>query len=246
MATPQYLVKYNNYTLPGFAQRESFDSILNIADHYAAYRDGSDSEDTGLANKALTVDMKVWEQDYITCKEQVRLAATMARSTKTFAPLYVGYTDKHYMAMTKSITTQKDAGTSVRTKDYSIEFECRPWLVGEVEHELTGTGTIDTDQVSRTISDGGFSPTVVTVTGTDVTISGYTSTGEFTGYVEVSGAVASLIIDSEAFTAYQGTTNMNSSMLTTDYQLSVGPGKTYFEITGASSCTIKYYNRWYI
>lgn len=246
MVTPAYLVKYNDYTLPGFAQQESIDSVLNIADHYAAYVDGSNSEDTGLSNKALTVAMKVWEQDYMTCKDQVRLAATMARSTRTFAPLYIGYTDKHYMAMTKSITTQKDAGTSVKTLDYSVEFECKPWLIGEVERELTGTGTIDTDQVSRSISNGGFSPTTVTVTGTDVTISGYTSTGEFTGYVAISGAVAGLIIDSEAFSAYQGETNMNSSMITVDYRLNVGPGKTYFAITGASVCSIKYYDRWYL
>lgn len=247
MVTPVYLVKYNTYTLPGFAQRESMDSISNIADHYAAYIDGSISEDLGLANKQLTLTMKVWEQDYMTCKDQVQLAATMLRSTRGFAPLYVGYSDKHYMAMTKTVSQNKDAGTSVRTLDYEIEFECKPWLEGETLHTLTGTTTVDTDSVGRTISNGGWTPTIVTVTGTNVTVSGYTSTGEYTGYISISGAVTGLVIDSEAFTALDGSNNnMNTYLKTIDYRLYVGPGKTNFAITGASSCEIKYYDRWYI
>lgn len=184
----------------------------------------------------------------MTCKDQVRLAATMVRSTRDFAPLYIGYTDKHYMAMGKSVTTDKEAGTAVRTLDYEVQFECRPWLIGEVLHELIGTTTVDTDSVGRTINNGGFTPTTVTVTGTNITISGYTSTGEFTGFISVSGTVTDLVIDSEAFTATtsSGTVNMNTYMSTVDYRLNVGPGKTTFDITGASSCEISYYDRWYI
>jgi hypothetical protein len=242
-----YPVIFNGYQLPGYVQSESFDSILNIADHSAPYIDGSNSEDVGLANKVLSLKLKVWEQDYVTCKQQVRLASSMLRSTKNYAQLSVGSTDTvkpYYMALTKSITEQKDAGTSVRTLDYDVEFNCKPWLYGTTQHTLTGTGTITTDSVARDLYSGGWTPTIVTVTGTNVTVSGYTSTGENTGYISIAGAVAGLVIDTEAFTAIQGGVNKNGSMLSADYRMYVGTGKTSFDITGASSCSISYYDRW--
>jgi len=244
---PQYLAKFNGHVLPGYVQRESFDSELNISAHYGAYIDGSNSEDTGLANKNVQLRLKVWEQDYITCKQQIELAATMLRSVRgKFAPLYIGYTDRYYTAMTKSISTDKAAGESVKLAEYEASFECKPWITSDALYTLSGTGLIDTDQVSRTIINGSMTPTVVTLTGTDVTISGYTDTGDFTGYFAVSGAMVDLIIDSESFTATAAGENMNSNMLTVDYQLNVGVGKTNFLITGASSCSIKYYDRWYL
>jgi hypothetical protein len=111
---------------------------------------------------------------------------------------------------------------------------------------LTGTGTIDTDQVTRTIDDGGWTPTRITVTGTNVTISGYTATGEFAGFVSVSGAVTNLVIDSDAFTATIGGLNANDRMRWVDYRTYIGPAKTIFVTTGASSMTVEYNNRWYI
>jgi hypothetical protein len=244
---PQYLAQFNGIVLPGYVQNESFDSELNIADHYAAYVDGSISEDTGLANKNVSIRLKVWEQDYLTCKQQIELAATVLRSVRgKFAPLYVGYTDRYYTAMTKSISMDKTAGESVKLAEYEAQFECKPWITSTTLHTLTGTGLIDTDQVSRTLANGSQSPTIVTVTGTDVTISGYTDMGEFTGFISVSGSVAGLVIDSEAFTATANGENMNNNMLTVDYQLNVGVGKTNFLITGASSCSIDYYDRWYL
>jgi hypothetical protein len=245
---PQYLAKFDGHVLPGYVQSESFDSELNIADHYAAYIDGSISEDTGLANKAVSIRFKVWEDDYLSCKEQIQLAATMLRSVRNkFAPLYVGYTDRHYMAMTKSINMAKSAGESVKLAEYDVAFECKPWIIGDTLRTLTGTGTISTDQVNRDIYNGSTTPTVVTITGSNVTISGYTETGDFTGYFAVSGDVIDLVVNSENFTAYTASgTNMNESMLTVDYQLHVGVGKTNFLITGASDCTIEYYDRWYL
>lgn len=243
---PQYLVKFNNYTPPGYAQNESFDSTMNITQHYGAYIDGSLSEQTGLANKVLTLSMKIWDTDYLVAKTQVEQAATMLRSKRGFAPLYVQFSDKHYDALVKTVKTQKQAGTSVRILDYDIEFECRPWLIDDSTKTLTGTGTIDTDQVGRTIDDGGWTPTVLTVTGTNVTVSGYTATGQFTGFISVSGSVTNLVVDTEAFTATIGGVNANGQMLSTDYQLFVGPERTYFDIQGASSCTIQYNDRWYI
>lgn len=243
----EYLIKYNTYTLPGYSQRESLPSDMNITSHYAVYADGSLSEYTGLQNKNISITMKVWEQDYLTCKDQVELAATMVRSKRSgFAPLYVQYSDRHYDAMTQSIKVEKSAGDSVRTLEYVVEFEAKPWLESDATHTLTGTGTVNTDSVGRTISNGGWTPTTVTVTGTNVTISGYTVNGDFAGFVSVSGAVTNLVIDSDAFTATIGGVNKNSLMKWAEYRTYVGPDKTFFVITGASSCTIDYHDRWYI
>jgi hypothetical protein len=245
----QYLAKYNSYILPGYVQEESFDSSMNIAAHQAPYVDGSLSEYVGLQNKVLALKLKVWEQDYQTCKDQVELGATYLRSKKAgFADLYVQYSDRHYEALTESIRVEKTAGqSSPRTLEYDVQFSCRPWLIEDAIKIITGTGTINTDQVSRTINDGGWTPTVITVTGTDVTISGYTDTIPFTGYINITGAVTGMIIDAENMTAEISGVNRNDLMINqVDYSMFVGPDKTYFNITGASSCSISYHNRWYI
>jgi hypothetical protein len=243
---PQYLAKYNGYILPGYVQNESFDSIMNIADHYGAYIDGSLSEETGLSNKSLTLSLRIWDCDYLTAKKQVELAATMLRSWRLgFAPLYVQFTDRHYMALVKSIKMQKQAGTSVRILDYDIEFECKPWAISDTQRTISGTGSTDTDQVSRTIDNGGWTPTIVNVSGSDVRIIGNTATQQ-TGVLTITGSVTNLIVDTELFTATMGGLNANSYIANTDYRLYVGPEKTTFTITGASSCDIQYFDRWYI
>lgn len=242
-----YIARYNSHTLPGYVQQEQLENSANIAAHYAPFADGSESEYTGLQNKMLSLTLKVWEPDYLSCKNEVQKAATMLRSKKNgFAPLYVQYSDRYYEAMTRKISEDKVAGTSVRTLEYNVDFECRPWLVSVSGHTITGTGTINTDQVSRTIDNGGWTPTIVTITGTNVTISGYTSTGDQAGYISVSGAVTGLVINSEDFTAEISGINKNNIMRATDYRLYVGPGKTYFTSTGASSVSITYQDRWYI
>lgn len=243
----QYLAQYNSFVLPGYVQNESFDSTMNIAGHQAPFADGSESEYTGLQNKQLTLTLKVWEQDFLTCSQQIQLAATYVRSKKSgFAPLYVQYTDRHYEAMTQSIKKENTAGRSVKLQEYQVEFECKPWLISDTLYTLSGSSTIDTDQVARTISDGGWTPTKITVTGTNVTISGYTQYGEQAGFVSVSGAVTNLVIDSDEFTAKIGSTNKNNVMKNAEYRTYIGPGKTTFVVTGASSCVIQYNNRWYI
>jgi hypothetical protein len=243
----QYLAQYNTYQLPGYVQNEAFDSVANIANHYAPFADGSLSEYTGLQNKVLSLTLKVWEPSYLACKTEVSKAATMLRSKKTgFAPLYVHYTDRYYEALTQSVKEEKTAGTSVRTLEYQVQFECKPWITSVSGYSLSGTGTIDTDSVGRTIDDGGWTPTRITVTGTNVTISGYTATGDFAGYVSISGAVTSMVIDSDAMTATIGGLNANDRMRWADYRTYVGPGKTFFVTTGASSMTLQYNNRWYL
>lgn len=242
-----YLARYNSLQLPGYVQSESFDSSMNIASHQAAFADGSESEYTGLQNKVLSLRLKVWEQNYLACKEQVQLGATMLRSKRnTFAPLYVQYTDRHYDAMVTRVSMQKDVPSSTRTLEYEAQFECKPWLVGEVSHTVTGTGTINTDGVGRTISNGGWTPTTITLTGTNITLSGYTATGDFAGFMSVTGSVTNLIVNTENYTATIAGVNANAQMAWADYRVYAGPGKTYFTSTGASSVSINYYDRWYI
>lgn len=243
----QYLARYNDYVLPGYVQNEQFESSMAIASHEAPFADGSNSEYTGLANKMLSLTLKVWECDYITVKNEVEKAATYLRSKRSgFAPLNVQYSDRYYSALVQRIGLTKDAGTSVRTGDYVIQFEAKPWLYSYSGFSLTGTGTIDTDQVSRTIEDGGWTPATVTLTGTDITVSGYTSAGDFAGFISVSGSVTGLVINSDEFTAKISGVNANDKMRWADYRLYVGPGKTFFTTTGASSMTIQYQNRWYL
>lgn len=243
----QYLARYNTYQLPGYVQSESFDSQMNIAAHYGAYIDGSSSEETGLANKQLTLTLKVWEQNYLTCKQQIETAATMLRSSRSgFAPLYVQSSDRHYDALVKSIKTDKQVPSSVRILEYSVDFECKPWAIENSTQTLTGTNIIDTDQVGRTIDDGGYTPTIVDVTGSNITIQGNINSGASTGLITISGAVTNMIVDTEKFTATMGGINRNDLMTTVDYRLYVGPEKTTFTIDGATDCTISYSNRWYI
>lgn len=243
----QYLARYNGYTLPGYVQEETIDSMANIATHSAPYADGSLSEYTGLENKQLSLTLKVWEQDYLSCKLEVGKAATILRSKRNgFAPLYLQYSDRYYEAMTTAIRAAKTAGTAVRTLDYQVDFSCKPWLTSISGHVLSGTTTVTTDSVGRTISDGGWTPTTITVTGTNVTVSGYTATGDFTGFMSISGAVTNMIIDTANYESTISGLNANNRMRWTDYQMFVGPAKTSFDITGASACTIVYSDRWYL
>lgn len=245
--SPQYLAKYNEYQLPGYVQQEQIESTMNIANHYGEYADGSNSEYTGLQNKLLSLTLKVWECDYPTAKNEVQKAATYFRSRKQgWAKLNVMYSDRYYWALAQKIGIEKTAGTSVKQLEYQVQFECKPWLIGTSGYTLTGTGTVTTDSVGRTIEDGGWTPTRITVTGTNVTISGYTETGEFAGFVSISGAVTNMIIDSDAFTATISGNNANDRMKWADYRTYVGPGKTTFVTTGASSMTIDYNNRWFL
>jgi hypothetical protein len=241
-----YLCSYNSYVLPGYVQNEQIDSAMNIAEHYSPFADGSTSEYTGLRNKQIAITLKVWEQDYVACKQEVAKAATMLRSSKGFAPLYVQLSDRYYEALTQTVKIEKEAGGSYRTLDYVVQFEAKPWYYSVSGHTITGTGTIDTDSVGRTIDNGGCTPTTVTVTGTNVTISGYTVTGDFAGFISISGAVTGMIINSNDMTATIGGLNKNNLMKSVDYRLDAGPGKTTYIITGASSCSIFWYDRWYL
>lgn len=247
LGPPQsYLAQYNGYTLPGYVQNESFASEARIAAHEASYADGSDSEYTGLNNKVLNLTLKVWEEDYATCKTQIQQAATYLRSKRSgFAPLYIQFDDRYYEAMVGPINVEKAAGESVRQLEYQVEFNCKPWLVGETVNSFTGsTGTIST--TGRTIDDGGWTYANLTLTGTNITVSGYTANGDFAGYVSISGAVTNLIIDSENYTATIGGVNKNNVLRNVDYQMWVGPEVTHYVVTGASSFEVEYQNRWYI
>lgn len=248
-----YLAKYNTYTLPGYVQNESFDSVMRTAEHYASYADGSESEYLGLQNKMLSLTLKVWEDDYATCKQKVQQAATVLRSKRSgFAKLYLQFDDRYYLAMTPTIKMDKTAGTSVKLLEYQAEFECKPWLISDDTYTVSGSalngGTQTFSTVGRTIDDGGWTYATVNLSGTNVTVSGYTAAGDFAGFISVSGVLNNLTIDSEAFTATtsNGTVNRNSYMKSLDYRMYVGPEVTYFTVTGAQKCEVIYQKRWYI
>lgn len=103
------------------------------------------------------------------------------------------------------------------------------------------TVIIDTNQVLRTLDDGGWTPTTILVSGTDVTIEGITETGQDTGFVSISGTISNFVIDSDNFISSD-----NSIITPKDYGIYVGPGRTIFTITGATDCIIQWQNRWYL
>lgn len=244
-----YLAQYNGYQLPGYVQQETLPSTQNIQEHSAAYADGSNSEYTGLQNKTISLTLKVWEANYEACKEQVQKAATIVRSKRGgFAPLYVQYTDRYYEAMSGQIRVEKTAGESVRTLEYQVDFHCKPWLIAEDTETIGGAISSPTtiSTTGRTIDDGGWTYATLTITGTNVTVSGYTTNGDFAGYVSVSGAVTNLVINSEDYTAEISGVNKNNLMKNVDYRMMVGPEVTNYRITGATNCTIQYRNRWYL
>jgi len=79
------------------------------------------------------------------------------------------------------------------------------------------------------------------VSGTDITISGVTETGQDTGTIYINGTVSNFVIDSDNFTSSD-----NSVIIPKNYGVYVGPGKTTFTITGATDYTITWQNRYYL
>lgn len=240
-----YLVRFNEHYLPGYAQYEQFGSDNRIAAHEAAYQDGSLSEYLGFNDKDISMKMKVITDNLYMGKMYAQRAATIANMRSGYQKLWIASTTKYYLAKTSKISIEKNVSESGRHLEYSIEWKTRPWLLSEATETITGTGNIDTDAVNRTIADGGWTPARVKVTGTNITVSGYTSTGDFTGYFAVSGSVTNLIIDTESYTATINGQNMNRAMMNLDYAMYVGPGKTNFAVSGATSIEISYQNRWY-
>lgn len=249
-----YLIRYNSYQLPGYAQSEIFDSEMEISRYAAPFADGSLSEYTGLNNKSITLTLKLWEADYQTCKDEMQKAATIVRSKRNgFAPLYIQYTDRYYEAMNTAIKHDKSVPSSTRILDYQLDFECKPWLTSVATYTVSGVGVMQSDgkphmtiNVSRDLQDGGWTPTTITMTGEDITISGYTVAGEQAGFMSVDGAVTNLIVDSYQVTSTISGNNVNDQMLWADYRIYIGPGDTSFDIIGANTCSIEYHNRWYI
>lgn len=219
----RYFVKYNGYQLPGYAQSESFDSITRVHVSDPDYIDGPFTEYFGLDNKLISLRMLVVGNTYLDVKNQVQKAATIVRSSRGWAKLYIQTYDRYYTVITKKIGTDKSVNESMRLLNYNVEFEAKPWLTGDVLHTLTGTGIINTDQVSRTYDSGGWSTANVILSGTNATVSGYTESGEYAGFISTIGTVS----------------NEN-------YTIRVGPGKTIFDINGATSCTITYNDKWYL
>lgn len=238
-----YLVQYGQDKLPGYAHEEMFDSIARIAVHRAPYIDGTLDEYLGIQNKNIDISLTVMGSDYADCKAQIQRAATIVRKYDRFAPLYVQRRDAHYMVLTQNIRMEKDAESSRKAVVYQVSFEAKPWLISNAEYTISGGSGILT--ATRDIYDGGYSPTLVTLTGTDITISGYTAS-EYTGFISVSGVVTDLTIDTENYRVLMNGALAYEYMNNLDFGLYVGPGTTYFSVTGATECTIRYNNRWYL
>lgn len=243
-ADVKYLARFNGYDIPGYAQEELYDSTMNQNLYQSAYSDRGQIDNLGLANKVITLKEKLIGLSYLDSKTQLQRAATILSTTNQFAKLYIQNTDKYYLAMAKGITMEKAVPSSPLLVDYSIDFEAKPWLFSDTVNTITGSGTLIT--TGRTLYDGGWAPTTVSVTGTDVTISGYTDSGDFAGYISLSGAVADMTITSEEYTAIQDGVNRNDLINNIDYWLYVGVGVTTFVVAGADNVTITWTNRWYL
>jgi hypothetical protein len=245
-----YLVRYNGYQMPGYAQSEGDQSPMTISAFSAPYHDGGFSEYVGLSNKDISMKFKVWEPTWQDCKDQYYLATTYLRSKRSGrAPLYIGYTDRHYNALTASISREGEAGRSPRLLEYQVTWEVLPWLESDAVYTISGASAtvIDTDIVGRSILlNGGWAPTNLVISGTNVTISGYTDTEPFTGFLSVSGSVSNLQVNSYNYTATIGGVSSNNLMTWKDYAIWVAPGKTYFSIGGTDpTITISWQDRWY-
>lgn len=242
---PQYVVVYNGFQLPGYPQSETVEIKNRVADPTPFGWDGFLSQQAGLNNPSLSIDFLIYTTDgWHNAKERFHMADRILRSDRgTFAPLYIDYLDRYWMASVIEVNYQKQVGNSMRILPYTVHFEVEPWIIGKKEYTITGAnGTLTT--LNRTLDDGAWTPTRIRVTGTDVTISGYTDT-EFTGFISISGAVADMVIDTASYTAELNGESAVDRMRWADFALFVGAGTTNFDVTGATSIEIKYSNRWY-
>jgi hypothetical protein len=121
-----YLVRFNGHDLPGYAQSESYINDEDIIQYVGPYIDGSKSEEMGLKNIIITIEMLVWERTYQACKDKIRLAATFMRTAKGFAPLYIQRYDKYYLALARSLKVSKTVPESPRILRYTVEWEAKP------------------------------------------------------------------------------------------------------------------------
>jgi len=239
-----FWLRYGTYTLPGYLQQENSDSGNRLTAHEGPFKDGSLSEDLGLSNKSLNLRFKLLGETYDDLKTEVFKAGSILRSTRgRYEKLYLTNLDRYYLVRPKTISMHSNAADgALRTLEYEVEFDAKPHIYTDVSHTIVGAGNIDTG--IRPISEGGWTPARITVTGTNVTVSGYTEYNEFTGYFAVSGAVTNLVIDSDTYTATTNGQNKNNLMRNLDYTIYVGPGRTYFAVSGASNIEVTWSNRW--
>jgi len=235
------LVRFNGYLLPGYLQEENHESPMGINIQGNIYGE-TYNEYIGLQNKMISIRMKVVQSTYSAAKEKVLLAGSLVRSSKDWAKLTIIDTTRYYLAKTKTIKLEQQAGQSERNADYTVEFECKPWKYGDY-HSISGTTLLDTDSVGRNIRNGTWTPATIILTGNNITVSGYTATEPFTGFVSVSGVVSNLEIDTENYTATMSGQD-RTDLMNYDYKLNIGPGRTLFAVTGATSAEIIYQDRW--
>lgn len=130
----RYTVNYNGMYFPGYAQFEEMSSPARLERHAPTYEPVS-SEFYGLWNKVITIRMMVIGRDYEDAKEQVREAATILHSSRTFAKLYVGFLHRYYEALGMEIIMEKIVGTGMRKIEYTIRFHVKPWLFDDTSED---------------------------------------------------------------------------------------------------------------
>lgn len=244
---PEYVVIYDNFQLAGYPQSESIMTTVNLADLEAFEWDGATTQNIGLSNFTLSITFAIYDvAGWHSAKTQYLLTRSRLLSSQgDYRALNIDGHEGSYRAQIKSVNYSKDVTTNRRLLEYTVEFECQPWAISEIPRSLASfsSGILTTDDVNRTINDGTWTPTIINLTGTNVTVSGYTDT-ESTGYISVSGYVSGMIIDSEQATVTVFDGNGEPYLYSVDPQMYVGVGKTSFETTGVDNITISYKNRW--
>lgn len=124
-----YLVRYNDYDLPGYAQEEQFENGIRLTTKVSPYVWITTTTPQGYDNWSITLRMLLWEPTYADCKRRLQEAVTMLRSTKGWGKLFIQRRNQYYLAKPVKIMASKNANEGQRTLEYLVTFEVRPEII---------------------------------------------------------------------------------------------------------------------
>ena len=175
--TPQFLVKYNGYTLPGYAQEESLEGSIQDQDYVVPYSYEALSDNMGEQAKQMSVTMMVWDDSYTGCKNQIQTAATYLKSKRgDYGNLYLGQSDRHYQVIPTDIKYDKKATDQQVTATYDVSFKAKPYLTSDAYYHIsnyTASGVISSVITTDNTKYSSYYPAIYPV-ASGVTVSGYT------------------------------------------------------------------------